>query len=366
MSSGYSYGSIRRNGLGGLFSKSSGVGPGQRHGMSGQGVGTVKKARDLVLGDGTQIVVDIVCRRCGHEQPHNYYRSRCQNCQAPLKIVHRDMFNVNQLKLQYSKKIQAASGPNPETQLAISSPKTMITMSPMTQSFKNQKTVVTSTARVRDVGGLKTREAGLGPGSRHGMSGRDIGTMTKAREMVLGDGTKITVDIVCRRCGHEQPSNYFRLRCQRCDGVLKQLGVNDKTDMLRSVGGIYKRPSGQKSSMTVTYHEHIRYDKKHAIENGVTYNSFSRTKTMPRTDADIQQLISIDSPKVRKGMGAKYLYPKHVKNSPPSLSNLRKEAVEVRGNWIKAVAMKTGKPYYYNAKSKEATWDSEKFDSEKS
>ena len=82
MSSGYSYGSIRRNGLGGLFSKSSGVGPGQRHGMSGQGVGTVKKARDLVLGDGTQIVVDIVCRRRGHEQPHNYYRCRCQNCQA--------------------------------------------------------------------------------------------------------------------------------------------------------------------------------------------------------------------------------------------------------------------------------------------
>ena len=98
---------------------------------------------------------------------------------GPLKIVNRDMFNVNQLQLQYSKKTQAASGPNPETQLAISSPKTMITMSPMTQSFKNQKTVVTSTARVRDVGGLKTREAGLGPGSRHGMSGRDIGTIRR-------------------------------------------------------------------------------------------------------------------------------------------------------------------------------------------
>ena len=36
----------------------------------------------------------------------------------------------------------------------------------------------------------------------------------------------------------------------------------------------------------------------------------------------------------------KCLYPKHVKNNPPSLSNLRKGAVEVRGNWIKAVAMK--------------------------
>ena len=138
--------------------------------------------------------------------------------------------------------------------------------------------------------------------------GETLGPMGKAREMVLGDGTKITVDIVCRRCGHEQPSNYFRLRCQRCDGV-KQLGVNDKTDMLRSVGGIYKRPSGQKSRMTVTYHVNIRYDKKHAIENGVTYNSFSRTKTMPRTDADIQQLINIDSPKVRKGMGAKVFVP---------------------------------------------------------
>ena len=42
---GYSYGSIRRNGLGGLFSKSSGVGPGQRPGMSGQGVGTVRKLK---------------------------------------------------------------------------------------------------------------------------------------------------------------------------------------------------------------------------------------------------------------------------------------------------------------------------------
>ena len=206
------------------------------------------------------------------------------------------------------------------------------------------------------------------------MSGRDVGTVTKARDMILGNGIKISVDIVCRRCGHEQPTNYLRLRCQRCDGVLKQLAANEHSERIRSVGGIYKQPSGNKRNMKVTRAEHIRYDKQHAIEDGITYNSFSKTTTRARTPEDIMRLIQIKSRKGTNGgandtltIGEKYIYPKHLRSSkeeikPPSMTNLRSEAVEVRGNWIKAIALKTGKPYYYNARSKKATWDSTAFD----
>ena len=431
---GHTYGFSRKNGLGGLFSRSSGLGPGQRHGMSGKGVGTMKKARDMVLGDGSHVVVDIICRRCGHEQPHNYYRCRCQNCDGPLQKVDRDLFmainnndnnsnkkklkvqkvlalndknmvvektktvtglmithsanqdsdladdnfqivNVNQLRNNNSNNdIVEGDDERPEFQLTISAPKTIVKMSPMTQSLKHQKTFVSGTARMRDVGGLKVRDPGLGPGSRHGMSGRDVGTMTKVRCMILGNGMKISVDIVCRRCGHEQPSNYFRLRCQRCDGILKQLGANEKSEKIRSVGGIYKQPTGNQPNMKVTHDEHIRYDKRHAIEDGVTYNSFSKTTTRARTDDDVMRLIKIENTKkrtkrggIRKGMGDKYIYPTDLRDGknevkPPSVTNVRTEAVEVQGNWIKAIALKTGIPYFYNAKTKVATWDSTAFD----
>ena len=79
---------------------------GQRHGMSGKGVGTMKKARDMVLGDGSHVVVDIICRRCGHEQPHNYYRCRCQNCDGPLKKVDRDLFMKSASNNDSKKKVQ--------------------------------------------------------------------------------------------------------------------------------------------------------------------------------------------------------------------------------------------------------------------
>ena len=198
----HTYGFSRKNGLGGLFSRSSGLGPGQRHGMSGKGVGTMKKARDMVLGDGSHVVVDIICRRCGHEQPHNYYRCRCQNCVGPLQRVDRDLFmainnndnnsnkkklkvqkvlalndknmvvektktitglmithnanqdsdladdnfqivNVNQLRNNNSNNdIVEGDDERPEFQLTISAPKTIVKMSPMTQSLKHQKTFV--------------------------------------------------------------------------------------------------------------------------------------------------------------------------------------------------------------------------------
>ncbi len=206
------------------------------------------------------------------------------------------------------------------------------------------------------------------------MSGRDVGTVTKARDLILGNGIKISVDIVCRRCGHEQPTNYLRLRCQRCDGVLKQLASNEHSDRIRSVGGVYKQPSSNKVDMKVTRAEHIRYDKRHAMEEGITYNSFSKTTTRARTPEDIKRLMQIKSRKGKKigannesTMGEKYIYPRHLRASneeikPPSMTNLRSEAIEVRGNWIKAIALKTGKPYYYNARSKQATWDSTAFD----
>ena len=87
------------------------------------------------------------------------------------------------------------------------------------------------------MGCLEVRDPGLGPGSRHECWQRcwynDESTLYGIRR-----GMKISVDIVCRRCGHEQPSNYFRLRCQRCDGILKQLGANEKSEKIQSVGGI--------------------------------------------------------------------------------------------------------------------------------
>ena len=43
---GHTYGFSRKNGLGGLFSRSSY----QTQHMSGKGVGTMEKARDMVLG----------------------------------------------------------------------------------------------------------------------------------------------------------------------------------------------------------------------------------------------------------------------------------------------------------------------------
>ena len=86
------------------------------------------------------------------------------------------------------------------------------------------------------------------------------------------------------------------------------------------------------------------------------------------------RLIKIENTKkrtkrggIRKGMGDKYIYPTAIRDGknevkPPSVTNLRTEAVEVQGNWIKAIALKTGIPYFYNAKTKVATWDSTAFD----
>ena len=73
------YGESRLRALGGQGSRPPGMRAGQRHGMSEDATHHMPAMlRPFVLGDGTRKLVDIQCRKCGHQQPPIWRGLRCQ------------------------------------------------------------------------------------------------------------------------------------------------------------------------------------------------------------------------------------------------------------------------------------------------
>jgi Zn finger protein HypA/HybF involved in hydrogenase expression len=288
-----------------------------------------RKARELVLGNGKKVVVDIICRRCGHEQPSNCFRLRCQYCDSVLKQIKR----TKSLKLEQP----------PST----------------TPSRKSEPTLIedkiVNGVGVEDDRSSKSRKYSavpmshvklsmLGNKSRSKHSKRAFTKRLKTRELTLGDMSKIVIDIVCGTCGHEQPFNYCRLRCQKCDDVLRQIASGDVSEQLRSVGGArVKNAQGRQLNLT---------------------NSSARTKAKNNYDAnnnkydDTNPLIQVrvQIPRYVDALSPRKATKRSKARGPIYLGNLRAEAGQQRGDWLICTSMKSGHTYYFNVATCVATY----------
>ena len=85
---GLNYGSARKRQAGGAGNKWSGLGSGGRHGMDSNAVrGLGRKVKPLKLQNGDSVYVDILCNKCGYEQPPLHRRLRCDSCGMPLALL---------------------------------------------------------------------------------------------------------------------------------------------------------------------------------------------------------------------------------------------------------------------------------------
>ena len=345
---------------GGLANRRPGMGPGARYGMSAKGSKVPSKAREMQLGDGSKVVVDIICRQCGFEQLHNYFRLRCQECQAPLKQVPHHWEARHSKKLSTTRVEEEAKSSllsqsivrfgNREGVSETSSKSTkrrdiVIPMAEEGTHHKRNYQIAALTAR--GYGGLALMQSGLGPGCRHGMSGKSVSTHAKTKELVLGNGGKIVIDTVCRRCGHEQPFDYHRLRCQSCEGVLRQISSAERDGVhahVRGVGGsdhlwkykIRRRMVSQDMQPT-------RTTKR--VDPACT----SSTKLLPDPRINVIQFEKTNCVKTDTNR-------KKSKRSPPSLGHMRSEAYERRGGYVVCLSTDCGKKYYFNTKTQTASW----------
>ena len=88
---GLNYGSARKIQAGGAGKRWSGVGAGDRYGMSASSTrGLGRKVKPLKLQNGQTVYVDLLCSVCGHEQLPFHKRLRCDSCGNPLPLVQEE------------------------------------------------------------------------------------------------------------------------------------------------------------------------------------------------------------------------------------------------------------------------------------
>jgi len=329
--------------------------------MSAKGSKVPSKAREMQLGDGSKVIVDIICRRCGFEQLHNYFRLRCQECQAPLKQVphhwkakHSKKTTTTRVEEEaktltrrpslLSQSIVSVGAKEDVSEAFGKSSKRRDIVIPMAEEGTHHKLNYHNAA---STGGLASMQSGLGPGCRHGMSGKNVNTHAKTKELVLGNGGKIVIDTVCRRCGHEQPFDYHRLRCQSCEGVLRQISSADRDGEhahVRGVGGSHHLRKYQIGKRMVPQDIQPARTTK-----GVDPTCTSSTKLLADPRINVIQFEKTNCVKTDTKR-------KKSKMSPPSLGHMRSEAYERRGGYVVCLSTDCGRKYYFNTKTQTASW----------
>ena len=377
---GLNYGSARKREGGGMSNRFCGTGAGERHGMAAKSVqGLGRKVKPLKLQNGATVHIDLLCNRCGYENPHNHRRLRCNTCGVPLTQIHPDDAAAGKNTLNnYTS--QAAFSPAASEKLerknaqrayvaeyaasVAESENSAFSYQQKRQHEQSQQLVVMaktmnagSTMRKKGLGGLGSRRTGLGPGARHGMSAGAVWHLpASTREIRLGSGEVITVDVICRKCGYEQPPSWRALRCQNCKEVLDQLGTLLTNHQFRAVGwhSSYKKKKNaerqrKKEKEKEKNKERIprQYGTGHGIESQHVFGFSGRSIRSIVQRAAAQEGESSDTDSVRSERRRK----------KPSLSNLRSETNDVIGHWICAIDVVTGDDYFYNTKTKVVTWN---------
>ena len=195
---GLNYGSARSKTGGGLSNRSSGMGAGERYGMSAGSVkGLGRKVKPLKLQNGATVYIDLLCGKCGYENLPNHKRLRCDTCGVPLPQLHPDDANAgkntlhnytgqdvfspassNRLRRKAEQRkhlaeYQTTSMSSPEGSASASRSATSTTLALSSVSYEQQLSPMAksmgigATMRDKGGGGLSNKRTGMGPGARH-------------------------------------------------------------------------------------------------------------------------------------------------------------------------------------------------------
>ena len=392
---GLNYGSARKRQAGGAGNKWSGLGSGGRHGMDSNAVrGLGRKVKPLKLQNGDSVYVDILCNKCGYEQPPLHRRLRCDSCGMPLALLDmadayagkhtlktytgQDAFTPESLAQQEHKvrravaadvpqiserqgysEVQALGGTTTSHAGGTGADATRATRRQTSQLVTIARSMNDgSSARRRQQGGLMNKRAGLGPGARHGMSAGAVRHLpASTRNVRTADGSLVTIDELCRSCGYEQPPNWNGLRCQNCRLPLNQLGDAITEHQFRAVG----------LKQALELKKKIEHREK--LARSQKYSPWDISATHFDTDAD-QQVFGMSGPTIRTIVSSSQLQVvdeeeqrrlreerrRKKRLNTPSVSNLRAETNNVVGDWFCAIEAATGRDYFYNRRTRKATY----------
>ena len=392
---GLHYGAARKRQAGGAGLNRSGTGAGGRHGMASGAVrGLGRKVKPLRLQNGDSVYVDILCNACGFEQPPQHRRLRCDSCGRPLALLdtadayagkhtmenytEQDAFTPASLARQERKMRRAIATDVPDMQErqgyselkmlgGTSTSHAGGTGADATRATRRQthQLVVMassmndgSSARAREQGGLLNKRSGLGPGARHGMSAGAVRHLpASTRNVRTHDGGLVTIDQLCRSCGFEQPPDWSGLRCQSCRLPLNQLGDLVTEHQFRAVG--LKQALELKKK--VARRQRSRKDEK--------YSPWNTSATHYDTDADAQ-VFGMSGPTIRSIVSSSQLdlvdeeekrqlreeRRRKRRANTPSVANVRAETNNVVGDWVCAIEAATGRDYFFNRRTRKATY----------
>ena len=407
---GLNYGAARNRGGGGLSNKHSGMGAGERYGMSAGSVrGLGRKVKPLKLQTGATVYIDLLCSKCGYENLPTHKRLRCDTCGVPLAQLHPDDANAgkNTLKTytgqddfspassgrlerrdQHRKELEdfnvmsmssldnimvnnnnhtgrtTGNRTNRTNRTNNNTRGTGTDLNTNGQLVVMAKSMSTgATIRKQGYGGLGAKRNGMGPGARHGMAVGAVRHLpASTRSIRLHDGNIITVDVLCRKCGFEQRPDWNGLRCQNCKQALDQLGSLLTNHQFRAVGWHTSYKNKQMRELKEKRMQeaarggqnrqqtvHTQYGTNSGDQQGQIFgfSGESIRSMVQKAKSGADEAISIDGDgPVRK--------PKRAK---PSLSNLRHETNDVIGDWACAIDSITGDDYFYNRRTKVVTWN---------
>ena len=371
---GLNYGSARSRGGGGMSNKVIGMGPGESHGMDGKSVkGLGRKVKPLRLQNGETVHIDLLCDRCGYENPPFHKRLRCDTCGVPLTQLHpqdatagkntlttytgqaafspassRKLERKNQdrqnLKEYQSNLISSSGTPTPKM-------KQLVDMASSMQDGGG--------CRNKAAGGLSNRRGGLGAGARHGMAAGAIWHLpASTREVRLGNGDVITLDVLCRKCGYEQLPDWRGMRCQNCREALDQLGTLLTNHQFRAVGThtAYKNKQKRAKVLARKLNGNGKSKKSDFISTEYGASHGKSEHVFGFSGLSIRDIVrkAATGAVSEDGSVAGSRSPPRAK---PSLSNLRHETNDVIGKWVCAIDAATGDDYFFNKKTKKVTWN---------
>jgi predicted Zn-ribbon and HTH transcriptional regulator len=383
---GLNYGAARSQFGGGLSNKTSGLGAGERYGMSAGSVkGLGRKVKPLKLQTGATVYVDLLCNKCGYENLPSHKRLRCDTCGVPLPQLHpddayagkntlqtytgQDAFSpISSIRLERKnnqRKILEDIDNSNDFSVVVNDDnnKKKKNSNNETLNSREQQLVVMSTSmntgatsRKQACGGLGRKRSGTGPGARHGMAAGAVWHLpASTRSIRLQDGNIITVDVLCRKCGFEQRPDWNGLRCQNCKKPLNQLGslltnhqfravgwhTSYKNKQLRKARAKKRKEEDEKESIHLTHYgsSHGEYEQIFGFSGQSIRNILKRSQAED-DESDVKSNKSVK--------------PKRPK---PSLTNLRAETNDVIKDWVCAIDSSTGDDYFYNRKTRVVTWN---------
>ncbi len=327
--------------------------------------------KPVKLGNGSIVYMNLFCHACGTENSSMHKRLRCDKCSKPLQLFSKE--EAEKLKALPNKASRhrapsEQSVPVTEGNISAVSRTSRSSHAPDAFTPMLNSTRRSHSARKKASGGLANKRPGLGAGARHGMDAQaTLHCPAQMRQVRIGNGDIVTIDILCRNCGYEQRPEHRKLRCEACFHPLEQLGGMGSQHIFRAVGAHTrtrtskdKRKSGGKTARNgksfYTPPGKYRRDimagaRDHRAFGGKPHYGFSgktiRSILNEGRDAKFDDINMVDGGETKK---------KQKKKDKPSLTNLRHETNDVIGDWACCICAKTGKNYFYNMETREATW----------